>query len=118
MLLSTVLKISFNRPRPGVPHLARVFTPSFPSGHATLSAVTFLTLGVLLARASRDRRLKIYFVALAIFLTVAVGISRVYLGLHYPSDVLAGWSIGSMWAILCWTGAWLLHRRGGAGTNL
>lgn len=115
MLLSTLLKVSFHRARPDIPHAARVFTASFPSGHATVSAVAFLTLGVLLARASTDRRLKFYFIGLAIFLTVAVGISRVYLGLHYPSDVLAGWGIGSMWAILCWTCALLLDRRSGAG---
>ena len=111
MLISTLLKISFHRARPDIPHAARVFTTSFPSGHATVSAVAFLTLGVLLARASAERRLKFYFIALAIFLTIAVGVSRVYLGLHYPSDVLAGWCIGSMWAILCWTCALLLERR-------
>lgn len=115
MLISTLLKISFHRARPDIPHAARVFTASFPSGHATLSAVAFLTLGALLARANADWRMRTYFVGLAIFLTIAVGVSRVYLGLHYPSDVLAGWCIGAMWALLCWTGALLMERRLRAG---
>jgi undecaprenyl-diphosphatase len=110
--ISTLLKIGFDRPRPEIPHAARVFTASFPSGHATLSAVTFLTIGILLSRMSVDRRIKTYVLALAVFLTVAVGLSRVYLGLHYPSDVLAGWSIGSAWAILCWAAALRLQREG------
>lgn len=107
-LLSTILKRSFDRPRPAIPHATQVFTASFPSGHAMLSAITFLTVGALLARAAADPRLKLYFIVLAVFLTVAVGVSRVYLAVHYPTDVLAGWCIGSGWAILCWTVAlWL-----------
>jgi undecaprenyl-diphosphatase len=102
-LLSTILKKSFDRPRPDIPHVSQVFTASFPSGHAMLSAIAFLTIGALLARANKDQRLKRYFMALAVFLTVAVGVSRVYLAVHYPTDVLAGWCIGSGWAILCWT---------------
>ncbi|MBZ9813859.1 phosphatase PAP2 family protein [Mesorhizobium sp. CA7] len=101
-IISTLLKIAFDRPRPDVIHSVRVFTASFPSGHAMLSAVTFLTLGTLLAKANPDRRVKAYFISLALFLTVMVGLSRVYLGVHYPTDVLAGWCVGSAWAILCW----------------
>jgi undecaprenyl-diphosphatase len=101
--ISTLLKVAFDRPRPDVIHSARVFTASFPSGHAMLSAVTFLTLGALLAKASPDHRVKAYFVSLALFLTIMVGLSRVYLGVHYPTDVLAGWCVGSAWAILCWS---------------
>lgn len=108
MLVSTLLKLGYNRPRPEIYHAARVFTASFPSGHATLSAITFLTLAVLLARVHEERRVKAYFIALAILLTIAVGVSRVYLGVHYASDVLAGWCIGGAWAMICWTGAlWL-----------
>lgn len=107
-LLSTILKKGFDRPRPAIPHVTQVFTASFPSGHAMLSAITFLTVGALLARANADPRLKLYFLVLAVFLTVAVGASRVYLAVHYPTDVLAGWCIGFGWAILCWTVAlWL-----------
>ena len=112
MLFSTLLKELFDRPRPDLEHAARVFTASFPSGHATLSAVTFLTLGALLTRVTADRKAKLYFMATAIVLTLLVGLSRLYLGVHYPSDILAGWCVGSAWAVLCWGGALWLQRRG------
>ena len=112
MLISTLLKELFDRPRPDLEHAARVFTASFPSGHATLSAVTFLTLGALLTRVTADRTSKLYFMGTAIVLTIMVGLSRLYLGVHYPSDILAGWCIGSAWALLCWAGALWLQRRG------
>ena len=111
-VISTVLKMVFDRPRPDIPHAAHVFTASFPSGHATLSAITFLTIGILLTRMTADRRVKAYFLVLAVVLTIMVGLSRIYLGLHYPSDVLAGWSIGSAWAILCWAVALRMQRQG------
>ena len=76
-----------------------------------LSAVTYLTLGALLARSQRRKRLKAYFLLLALFLTLLVGISRVYLGVHWPTDVLAGWAAGASWAILCWLLARWLQRR-------
>lgn len=112
MLFSTLLKELFDRPRPDIEHAAKVFTASFPSGHATLSAVTFLTLGALLTRVTTDRKSKIYFMATAIVLTVLVGLSRLYLGVHYPSDIIAGWCVGSAWAVLCWGAATWLQRRG------
>ncbi len=106
--ISTILKNVFDRPRPEIPHAARVFTASFPSGHAMLSAITFLTLGSLMSHATDDIRLKRYYLSIAVFLTVAVGLSRLYLGVHYPTDVLAGWCVGGAWALLCWTGVqWL-----------
>lgn len=113
VLLSNVLKHSFDRPRPElVAHSVRVFTSSFPSGHAMLSAVTFLTLGVLLASIHNSRRLKVFFLGLAIFLTVIVGVTRIYLGVHYPTDVLAGWCMGAGWAAICWTAFRWLRQRG------
>jgi undecaprenyl-diphosphatase len=113
MLLSTLLKFGFSRPRPDlVPHAARVYTASFPSGHAMLSAVTYLTLGALLARVQPQRRVKAFLIGLAVVLTVLIGISRVYLGVHWPSDVLAGWCIGAAWASLCWFVALQLQRQG------
>ncbi|MBN9315868.1 MAG: phosphatase PAP2 family protein [Devosia sp.] len=107
-ILSTGLKMVFDRPRPDVAAAARVFTASFPSGHATVSAVVYLTLGLLLAEAISQRRLKVYFIGLGVFLTVIVGVSRVYLGVHYPTDVLAGWSLGTAWALISWAGYSLL----------
>lgn len=112
MLISNLLKMGFDRPRPDLDHAARVFTPSFPSGHAMLSAVTFLTLGALLTRVNVDWRAKAYFLAIAVILTMLVGFSRVYLGVHYPSDVVAGWCVGSAWALVCWSMALWLQSRG------
>lgn len=107
-ILSTVLKDLFDRPRPELIDATRVFTASFPSGHATMSAVVYLTLGLLLAEATQARRLKAYFVGLGIFMTVAVGVSRLYLGAHFPTDVIAGWALGGAWALVCWVGYSLL----------
>ena len=118
MLLSTALKVGFERPRPDlVPHAARVYTASFPSGHAMLSAVTYLTLGALLARVQPQRRLKAFLLGLAVIITIMVGASRVYLGVHWPSDVLAGWCVGAAWASLCWFIALQLQRRGQVETG-
>jgi undecaprenyl-diphosphatase len=112
-LLSTLLKMGFDRPRPDlVPHDSIVYSASFPSGHSMMAAVTYLTLGALLARVQPRRMLKLYLLGLAIVLTVAVGVSRVYLGVHWPTDVLAGWALGASWALLCWAGALWLQRRG------
>ncbi|RAI39184.1 phosphatase PAP2 family protein [Rhodoplanes roseus] len=111
-LLVDGLKLVIARPRPDlVAHLVDVSTYSFPSGHATASAVTFLTLGVLLARVQARRRVKAYVIGVAVILTLVIGASRVYLGVHWPSDVLAGWCLGAAWAMLCWqVGLWLQRR--------
>lgn len=112
-LLSSVLKLGFDRARPDlVPHGMHVYTASFPSGHAMMAAVTWLTLGALLARTESRRRIKAYIILLALTVTVLVGCSRVYLGVHWPTDVLGGWVAGSAWASLCWALALLLQRRG------
>lgn len=101
-ILSTLLKSLFDRPRPDlVAHLVDVSSTSFPSGHAMNSAVVYLTLGALLARAHLERTTRIYVLSVAIALTLAVGSSRVYLGVHWPSDVIAGWIVGAFWAVLC-----------------
>lgn len=113
MLWSFWLKGGFDRARPDlVPHGTEVLTTSFPSAHAMMSAVAYLTLGVLLARVQPRRILKIYLLALAILATLLIGLSRVYLGVHWPTDVLAGWAVGSAWALFCWLIALLLQRRG------
>jgi len=111
-LVGNFLKWIFVRARPDlVPHLVSVDSASFPSGHAMNSAVTFLTLGVLLSRTQKERRLKAYLMGVALFLTLIVGFSRVYLGVHWPTDVIAGWAVGAAWAILCSLVAARLQRR-------
>jgi undecaprenyl-diphosphatase len=111
-LILSVLKPWFARPRPSVvPHLVPVQSPSFPSGHSLLSAVVYLTLGALLARVTSDRITRIYLILLAAFLTVSIGLSRVYLGVHYPTDVLGGWVAGFLWALACGIVARELQRR-------
>ena len=102
-LLNTAMKHAFNRPRPTiVPHLREAFSTSFPSGHAMESAIVYLTLGTILMRVAESRVTKVYCLGIAILLTVLVGASRVYLGVHYPTDVLGGWIIGFVWASICW----------------
>lgn len=112
-VLIQLLKQLFGRMRPDlVSHSLSELTRSFPSGHATLSAVTYLTLGALLARVQPRPVLKMFVLFVSIFLTLLVGVSRVYLGVHWPTDVLAGWCLGSAWAIACWMSAVWLQRRG------
>lgn len=119
--LSQWAKSLFARPRPDfVAHLVEVQTASLPSGHAMMSAVVYLTLGVLLAQVQQRRGAALYVLAAAVLLALAVGLSRVFLGVHYPSDVLAGWAFGAAWAMACWTVARLLalyRRRGRAGRS-
>jgi undecaprenyl-diphosphatase len=103
ILASHMLKWGFARPRPElVPHHVTVYTKSFPSGHAMLSAIVYLTLGILLAQTQKEIRIRVYLYAVAIFITVVVGISRIYLGVHWPTDVLGGWAAGISWALLSW----------------
>jgi len=112
-VLTLGLKTLIDRPRPDVvEHLTYVATSSFPSGHSTMSAVVFLTLGSLLTRLLPHRWLRFYVLAVAILLTLLVGFTRIYLGVHYPSDVLAGWTAGLVWATLCWLVARAMQRRG------
>ncbi|MDR4306542.1 phosphatase PAP2 family protein [Chelatococcus sambhunathii] len=108
-LLNAGLKIGFARPRPDmVEHLVSVQSLSFPSGHAMSSAVIYLTIGALLAQSEPRWALRGYILTVSVLLTLAIGVSRVFLGVHYPTDVLAGWSLGAAWALLCWMVArWL-----------
>lgn len=110
--ISEGLKVGFARPRPDlVAHAVDVTSMSFPSGHAMLSAVTYLTLGALLARTQPQRRVRAYVLGAAVLLTLLIGASRIYLGVHWPTDVLAGWCLGAAWALICWFAATLLTRR-------
>jgi len=102
-ILSGVLKSEYERPRPpNGSAVQRTHTTSFPSGHSFSAAVVFLTLGAMLARVVPTHRLRAYLIIVALLLTLLVGFSRVYLGVHYPTDVLAGWAAGSSWALLWW----------------
>lgn len=113
VLLTVFLKSGFNRPRPDlVPHGMEVYSASFPSGHAMMSAIAYLTLAAILTQVVTRWRLKVYLLSVAVFLTVLVGISRVYLGVHWPSDVIAGWAVGGVWASACLLVAYWMQRRG------
>lgn len=103
LIVSSVLKEVIDRPRPDlVPHGNLIYTASFPSGHSMMSAVVYLTLATLVTRLIERNRLKGYALGVAMVLTLLVGVSRVYLGVHWPSDVLAGWAAGAAWALGCW----------------
>lgn len=113
LALNGVLKHAFARERPDATlHLVEVRSPSFPSGHSMAASIFYLTSGALLARTTKRRSEKYYLMSCALLLTFAVGFSRVYLGVHYPTDVLAGWCAGAAWAILCWFVTDRLAQRG------
>lgn len=102
-VVSHLLKIVYDRPRPDiVDHLVATHTASFPSGHATMSAVVYLTLATMIVRLVDDVAVRIYVILMAVLLTFMVGMSRIYLGVHWPSDVIAGWALGTAWACLSW----------------
>lgn len=113
MLLSFGLKLLFDRERPAVfEHASYVSSSSFPSGHAMMSAAVYLTLGAILWQMVPRPALKVYVLVVAMLMTALTGISRIYVGVHYPTDVLAGWCAGTVWALLCWLVARYLQRRG------
>lgn len=109
--LSSLFKLYFARERPDI--LATELLPptySFPSGHSMLSAAVYLTLGALLTHVVPRKRTRGFVLFMALLLTAFAGFSRVYLGVHYPSDVLAGWTLGLSWAALCWLVAWNMRK--------
>ncbi|TWU03183.1 phosphatase PAP2 family protein [Neorhodopirellula pilleata] len=110
--VSTALKSGFDRPRPDlVPHETQIYTKSFPSGHSAMSSLVYLTLGAVMARAERDRRTKAFLMMVPIFLAILIGVSRVYMGVHWPTDVLAGWLFGITWAAASWLVFRYIQRR-------
>ena len=111
LFISLGLKSLFDRPRPTlVEPLEPVGTASFPSGHSMISAFVYLTLAALIAANEEQRSVKLYVLGVALVFTGLVGLSRIFLGVHYPTDVLAGWMAGLAWAIICWIGYVLLGR--------
>ena len=113
IVLSSLIKAGFDRPRPDlVPHGSHVYTASFPSGHSMMAAVVYLTLGALFARLRASVRVKVFVLSFSVLLTLLVGVSRVYLGVHWPTDVLGGWAMGAAWALLCWLVTLWLQSRG------
>jgi undecaprenyl-diphosphatase len=116
MMMNPVLKGIYARPRPTVvPALMVVQSSSFPSGHSMAAAVVYLTLGALLARTTKRWHLRLAWLSTALALTVLVGLSRVFLGVHYPSDVLAGWCAGALWALVWELVANVLQQHGALG---
>lgn len=110
--IANALKFGFDRPRPDlVPHESHTFTASFPSGHTMMSAMVYLCVGMMLAKAQKTMPPRIFFMAISVFLTVMIGISRVYLGVHWPSDVLAGWLMGGSCAIVFWLVEWIWQKK-------
>lgn len=109
---SQVLKAFYDRPRPDlVTHGSHVYSQSFPSGHSVMAAATFFTLATVLASVEAKKRTKALIYGLAAVFVIGVGISRVYLGVHWPTDVLGGWALGASWALLAWIIlAWLKVR--------
>lgn len=112
-MISNVLKLIFHRPRPEFTAIMEYGQGSFPSGHSTASAVIYLTFGLMLAKAADTRSMRVFYISAAILLTGLVGVSRLYLGVHYPTDVAAGWSIGAAWALICAMIASMVDRRAG-----
>jgi undecaprenyl-diphosphatase len=111
--LNHMLKNFFGRERPDVvPHLAEFGNSSFPSGHSMLASIIYLTLAALLTQTVKTVPTKMYLIAAAFLMAFLVGLTRVILGVHYPSDVLVGWTGGTAWALLCWMVARWLRQRG------
>ncbi len=112
-ILSYSLKSGFDRPRPNlVPYGSHVYSKSFPSGHAMASTITYLTLGFLMAGTYKRKNIRVYIITVCVLISGLVGISRLYLGVHWPTDVLAGWAIGSTWALVCWLVEYWFRQKG------
>jgi undecaprenyl-diphosphatase len=112
LIVVDILKLAFGRERPPLAmHAVEVGNASFPSGHAMLSAVVYLSLATLVGHFAGRRRVGAYALGAGVATTLLVGVSRVYLGVHWPTDVMAGWVLGAAWAMIWWLIAWVVERR-------
>jgi len=112
ILISLGLKEFYGRARPDISYRLISVTPlSFPSGHSMMSAIVYLTQAAIIARIQKNKKIRIYILSAALFLVFIIGFSRVYLGVHYPTDVIGGWTVGLAWASFCWLVAWYLQKR-------
>jgi undecaprenyl-diphosphatase len=103
IVLGMGLKIPFDRARPDLLlHQSQVFTRSFPSAHAAVSAAVLLTLAAMIARHARRLDRQVFILTTAAAIIMLIGVSRIYLGVHWPSDIVAGWALGTAWACSCW----------------
>ncbi|WP_051330280.1 phosphatase PAP2 family protein [Niveispirillum irakense] len=101
--LNSFLKAMIDRGRPDVvPHAVEVLTPSFPSSHAMMSTITYLTLGLICARNLPGLNVRRYIMTVAMMVPLIIGCTRVVLGVHWPTDILAGWCLGALWVLFCW----------------
>jgi undecaprenyl-diphosphatase len=101
--MGSILKSGYDRPRPELfEHGVAVTSASFPSGHSMMSAIVWLTLGILVARTRARRRERVFIVVISCSITLLVGVSRIYLGVHWPTDVAGGWMLGAAWALIFW----------------
>lgn len=111
--LTLGLKLSFARTRPELDHpFVDLHSSSFPSGHATVSTAVYGALAIVLARRTSSWRTRTLIVAAAALVVGVIGFSRLYLGAHFLSDVLAGFDAGFTWLMVC-TGAWIIYRARG-----
>lgn len=108
-----LIKLGFDRPRPEVvSHYMRSLSPSFPSGHSASSAMVLLLISGIIYNLTNNRALHYFVFSFSILLTLAIGVSRIYMGVHWPTDVLGGWIIGFTWAGTCWMAQQALSRKG------
>lgn len=114
-LINRLLKLGYARPRPDiVAHGQYVTTESFPSGHSANATIVYLMLGMMLARVEPSYPVKVFIISVCGLIAIMVGLSRIYLGVHWPTDVLAGWAVGGSWVLMCW---YLLLRLQPSGTR-
>ena len=100
-LLNSLLKNLFQRPRPDILHLAEADGFSFPSGHAMIGLSAYAVLAYLIGRTVKGKGMQAAVAVTFALLILLIGLSRNYLGVHYPTDIVAGYAAGGVWLVLC-----------------